>query len=196
MHDHPNPALSGKKSWQFNSVNRLISGAQIIAENVGNGVWQISYSPDAPSLLSINQDFSDYFTASSNQIASYTHGKIDAGDGSLVTYTMFGYGDTAGQTIELQIDGQACGSFTTTAIGGFKMEANVLIRSEISNDCDVYTSFNGAGLSAVQAFTFLRGNQLVLDYGGGKAIDPYFTAGLGNVELTGFSATIKQAGFL
>jgi hypothetical protein len=196
MHNRPNPRLSGKKSWQFNSVNSLISGAQIIVQNLGNGVWQVSYNPSAPSVVSIAQDFNDYLTPSPSQIAAYGHGKIDAGDGSLVTYTMFGYGDTAGQTIALEIDGQNCGTFTTTAIGGFRLEANVLIRNEILFDCDVYTSFNGAGLSAVQAFTFLRGNQLVLDYGGSKAIDPFFTAGLGNVELTGFSATLKQAGFL
>jgi len=194
MFGSSNPKLPGRNSRFYNFVRSLVSGNDINATDLGNGVWQVSYVPKAPSLLSIQQDYGDYANNSPNQIAAYTHGKNSTSDLDSYTYTIYGFGDTIGQTIEVQIDFQACGTFTTTAVGGFTIEMEVLVRSVGSVDCDVYTTFTGCGLSEVQPFTYQGGNQIVLDYAGGKYIDPYFTAGLGTVSMTGFNATYKPAG--
>lgn len=194
MFDTPNPKSPGRGSRFYNFVRSLSAGNDISVSDLGSGIWQVAYVPKAPSLLSIQQDYNDYGTGSPNQIAAYSHGKNSTDDQDSYIYTLLGFGDTIGQTIEVQIDFQACGTFTTTAIGGFEIQMNVLVRSIGSNDCDVYTRFSGCGLSEVQPFTSLGGNQISLDYSGGKVIDPYFTAGGGSVSLTGFNAIYKPKG--
>lgn len=194
MFDNPNPRFPGKYNAKFSAIRSISSGNDIAAvDTTGDGDIQVSYVPKAPAILSVTQDYSDYST-SGGQVAAYSHGKLKLSDNDSVIYTILGNGDTAGQTIDVELDFQNCGSFVTTSTGGFEIQIHVLARNTIFDDYDVYTYFSGCGLKDGQSFTNLRGNQLSLSYSGSKFVDPYFSAGLGTVETSGFNVQYKPAG--